>query len=173
MGTIFTLETTTLSIVQAALDDLITEFGKNCRLVYPPKSIDCTNCDLVIAGAMKVNRWKTGGPMQFPAGAPCPLCGGQGKIQQEVSEILQMSCDFEPKGFFRPVDGVNIRIKNATLATKCYLVDAPKLKRCDHMIYQVETEGISRSKFQLASDPVDISSIVKGRYAVAYWEQVA
>lgn len=173
MGNIFTLEEATLKIVRDALDDLITEFGKNCRLVYPPKSIDCQNCSIALVGSLQVNRWKTGGPSPFPNGAPCPICNGRGKIEQEVSEILELLCTYEPKGFLRPVEGVNIRLKNATLRTKCFLTDAPKLKRCDHIIYQVDTEGIVRNKFRLASDPVDVSSIVKGRYAVAYWEQIS
>lgn len=171
MGKIFTLETETLSIVQDALDDLITEFGKECLLVYPPKMVACSNCTTELKGNPPANRWRTGNP-SGPSPI-CSVCNGSGNITQEETETIMLGCTYEPKGFFRPVDNVNIRIKNATLQTKCYLKDAPKLVRCSYLYYQISVAAIVRARFELASDPVDISNIVKGRYAVAYWNQVA
>lgn len=171
MGNIFTLESETLEIVQAALDDLITEFGKNCVLVYPARMVACANCSQNLSGGAPSNRWRTGTPI---GPSPiCPACNGTGTIAQEVTETIKLGCNFKPLGFFYNVQSVDIRIKNAKLETKCYLADAPKLARCDHLIYQIEQAGIMRARFKLASDPVDISNIVKGRYAIAYWDQIS
>lgn len=177
MGIIFTLESETLEIVQDALDDLITEFGKNCLLVYPARMVACASCAANpgagdgLSGGAPSNRWRTGTPVG--PSPVCPACSGAGAIAQEVTETIKLGCTYKPLGFFHGVPNVDVRIRNAKLQTKCYLADAPKLSRCDHLIYQVEQAGVMRARFKLASDPVDVSNIVKGRYAVAYWDQVS
>lgn len=172
MGTIFTLEADTLAIIQAALDDLITELGKECLLVYPPKWVDCPVCAAAHnPGSQSTSRWRTGSPLPFQS--VCPSCNGQGKHAQEQSETVTMSCQWDPQEFRKLFPQVDVRVPFSTLQTKCYLTDAPKLLRCDHMRLQVPIEGLSLRKYKLASDPSDKSNIVQGRYAIAYWTQMA
>jgi hypothetical protein len=173
VGTIFTLDSDTKSVIQDALDDLITEFGKDCRLVYPARMVACSNCVTSPIGGMPSNRWKTGGPLFFPAGSTCPLCNGNGRRAEEQSEVLHLLCAYDSKGFAYPVSGVNLRVPSSKLRTKCMLVDAPKLLRCDHLIFDIAAEGVNRLKFKLASNPVDESNIIQRRYATAYWAEIA
>lgn len=56
MGNIFTLDDGTKSVVQDALDDIITELGKMCKIVYPPRWMSCSNC------------WETGTIISTPNG---------------------------------------------------------------------------------------------------------
>lgn len=171
MGQIFTLDADTLAVITAALDDLIEEFGKDCMLVYPPRWVECANC-VPGLGGQPSNRWKTGGPLPFPAGSVCPLCGGQGRRAEEETELVHVSCEWNPREFQFLFPNVNVRAPFSTLKTKSFLSLAPKLSRCDHLRMQVPVDGITLRKFQLASQPGDVSSIVQDRYCVAYWKQV-
>jgi hypothetical protein len=173
MGRIFTLEADTLAIIRDALDDLISELGKECLLVYPPRWVACAACVAQPQGNRPSSRWKTGGPLPINAASPCPLCNGQGRRAEEESETLTMSCQWDPREFPRlfPELALKLRAPYSTLRTKCYLEQAPKLMRCDHLRLQVPIEGVSTRRFVLASAPSDQSSIVQDRYAVAYWHQ--
>ena len=92
MGQLFSLDPDTRLVIQAALDDLIDEFGKDCLLVYPPRMVACANC-LPGIGGQPSNRWKHGGPIPFAAGSACPLCGGNGRRAEEVTEEIHLSCE--------------------------------------------------------------------------------
>ena len=63
MGKIFTLSDDIKSVVTDALDDLITELGKDCRLVYPPRFVPCGNCIYDPIAGKSSNHWKSGGPI--------------------------------------------------------------------------------------------------------------
>lgn len=172
MGEIFTLDGDTLGIIRTALDDLVTEMGKNCLLVYPPTSVTCDNCQSIpMPGNRVTYHWKTGGPIRFPNGGVCPACNGQGYRAEEDSETIRLLCAYKADGFLRPAPGVDVRVPNATLRVRCYLTESPKLNRADHLVYQVDASPYSLAKFRMTSKPVDESNIVQGRYAVSYWTQ--
>lgn len=171
MGKLFTLSAGVKSIISTALDDLITELGKNCLLVYPPRWGPCANCVVDPIGKKSTNRWKTGGPMPFAAGTNCPLCQGDGKFAQENSEVIQFLCAWEPKQFFYPIPNLDIRVPYGFVQTKGYLKDLPKVQRADHLIFQVAIDGIQRAKYTLFGEPGDRSNIIQGRYFTATWER--
>lgn len=174
MGVLFTLTLPIKSIIQQALDDLITELGKNVRLVYPAKWVSCVNCVYDNIGHKSSNYYKSGGPLQFPNGGICPLCNGKGKIEQEVTETIRMLCSFDPKDFYRPVPQVDVRLPyGSRIQTKCYLSDLPKIMRADHAVFETDIESVLRQTYKLASEPADVSNIVQGRYVVADWSRIA
>jgi len=171
MGKIFTLDADVKNIIRDAIDDLILELGKDCLLVYPPKMTLCVNCVSDPIGHKPSNRWKNGGPMRFPLGSLCPLCNGEGRRAEEVTETLRFLCEWDPKKFLKPVQGVDLRVPYGMCQTKGYLTDLPKVLRCDHMILQNNISGVLRLKYKLAGEPGDYSNIIQGRYFVATWER--
>lgn len=171
MGKVFTLTDSVKSIITDALDDLITELGKPCRLVYPPRWVSCQNCLPDPIGRKSSNIWKTGGPLPFSNGSICPLCDGVGRRASEASEVVQMLCAWEPKSFFYPLPGVDLRVPYGIVQTKFYLTDLPKVEQCDHMIFQIAIEGIAKRPYKLLGEPGDRSNIIQGRYATASWER--
>jgi hypothetical protein len=171
MGTLFSLGAVKPTVRQA-LDDLITELGKACRLVYPPRWVPCGDCIFDAVGNKSSNIWRTGGPVPFGAGTTCPLCNGAGKSSQEVSEVVTMLCAWDPRDFYVPVPRLDLRVPNGFIQTKGYLTDAPKMSRADHAIFELPLENSLRQTFKLAGEPVDVSNIIQGRYCVATWKRV-
>lgn len=172
MANIFTIDAAIKSIIQGALDDIITNLGKNCLLVYPPKMLPCDNCVSNPIGNLPSNRWRTGGPIHFGVGSLCPMCDGQGMRAEELTEAILLLCEWDPKKFIKPFQGLDIRIPNGLLQTKGYLVDMPKILRCDHLVFQTDVAGMSHFKYKLYDDPGDRSNIIQNRYFIATWERV-
>lgn len=171
MGTIFTLENSVKTIITSALDDLITELGKDCRLVYPSRLSPCDNCVYDPVTLRSTNTYLAGGPIPFQD-TTCPVCNGTSQKSDSQSEIIKFLCAFDPKAFFIPIPGLNIEKPFSYVQTKGFLVDVPKVKRAEHIVFQVAIEGIISNRYRLFKSPADVSNIIQGRYFVATWEQI-
>lgn len=169
MGKIFTLTSDIKSIVTDALDDIITELGKDCRLYYPATMSDCPNCEYDSMAGKSANRYTVGGPIPFEENTMCPVCAGVGELATEATEVIRMLCRWNPKEFL--VYAGNIRVPYSVVETKCHLIHLPKIKQATHMIVQLPIEGYQHYSFKLASEPVDKGNIIQGRYCVAAWER--
>jgi hypothetical protein len=172
VGVIFTLDADTKSVITQALDDLITELGKPCRLEYPPKWAPCVNCVYDPIGNKSSNRWLSGGPMQFPNGQTCPMCNGVGQLATAVTEVITFLCAWEPRKFWFPIPNLQIRSPYSIVQTKGFLKDLPKIERANFLYFQTPIEGIARKKYKLFKEPGDPSNIIQNRYFVASWERV-
>ncbi len=173
MGTIFTLDAALKATITTALDDLITELGKDCRLVYPPRWNACVNCVYDPVGNKSSNHWLSGGPLPFSNGSTCPLCDGVGRRAEEITEDTKFLCAWEPRKFFYPIKSLDIRAPFSIVQTKGYISpDLPKVLRAEHMVFQTGIEGVLRKKYKLMGQPGDQSNIIQGRYFVATWEQM-
>lgn len=171
MGKLFTIDPATRSVITDALDDIITEFGKDCRLVYPPRWVPCANCVNDPVGKKSANRWKTGGPIRFQAGGICPSCNGSGGFSaNEEFEVLQLKVEWNVGKFWLPVPGAKLRTPHSVCQTKGYLSDLPKIVQADHLVLQLPIEGLLLAKFVLSGTPTSPGNIIQDRYFVATWE---
>lgn len=170
MGELFTLTPAIKGVVRQALDDLITELGKNCLLVYPPLMTPCVNCVVDPIGQKSSGRWTSGGPMPFAEGFVCPMCNGEGFRADVVTETIKMGVAVNPAQFYRkPARGVVIPA--GTIQTKAYFTDLGKILRAREMILQPELGDVARWRYALDGDPVDVSNIIQGRYVIATWKR--
>lgn len=162
MAKIFEIDNEVRQLMADAIDDLIDQIGKDCKLVYPPKLVPCTNCSL--------GRWKTGGPMPFTFGV-CPLCQGQAVKATENSEVIRMLVSWNVEPDILMAAPVDLRHPNSIVRTKGYIGHLPKVKQCDHMQI-VNVDPYIHYNFKLYSEPIDPGSIVQGRYFIALWKRI-
>jgi hypothetical protein len=173
MGKIFTLSPAIKAVCRDALDDLITELAKNCRIFYPPKFIDCVNCVQDPNGDQGASYWRHGGPMKFMTGAACPMCNSQHQRAEYVSEDFQWLCALRPKDFFIPIPNLDFKVPFGYVQTKMFSQDVPKALASEYMVFQTAISGLSgESRYKLHSKPVDVSNIIQNRYFVATWEMI-
>lgn len=99
--------------------------GANCTLVYPPKKTPCNNC-IKPAGMNSVNVYRHGGPMPFNFGS-CPLCGGNGYSEVEVTEPIRLRTYFNRSDWIRVASTINI--DDADVMVIGFMADLPKFKR--------------------------------------------
>lgn len=170
MGKIFTITDDIRNIASKAIDDLIDQLGKRCRLVYPPTYTLCPNCIFDSIGNKSSNHYKHGGPVSFDSGI-CPMCNGVGREATFPTEIINLLCAWTPKEWF--ILPENLRIPDGDLQTKGYLADLPKIKRCVEMVMEVANEAYGHWRFKLAGDPIEPGNIVQGRYCVCLWKRIS
>lgn len=162
MGNVFTLTPDIKAIATGAIDDLITQLGKDCLLVYPPSWTPCVNCG---AG----NRWVTGGPAPFPDGAVCPVCDGSGQRADEVTATVRMLVAVGPAQFFKKLP-VGVQVPDGLIQTKGFVADLPKVLQAREMVLQPGTLPV-KLRYVLAGEPVDAGSIIQNRYFVCEWRR--
>lgn len=160
MGVLFTLTPAIKSITQQALDDLITELGRDCLLIYPGimKPCSCSG-----------NTWHTGGSV--PISALCLLCNGSGLREEITTEIIKMSVVNDPIKFWRKLPR-NIQVPDGIIQTKCYAADVIKIRQAREMQVNPSVDNLTRNRYKIMSEPEDVSSIIQNRYYICQWQRI-
>jgi hypothetical protein len=156
------LDNTQLIHVTEVFDAMINQWGKTCKLVYPPKYVPCSNCEF--------GTYKTGGPMPFTFGL-CPMCNSNGTKAEEVSENVILLINWRPSIWEYPILNTNIVKPNNSIETKGFMSDLPKILQCDHLVI-LNVDGYKHFKFKLNGEPVDQGSVVQARYFKALWNRI-
>lgn len=172
MGELFTLTDDIKELGRKAFSDIIGEMGKNFRFYFQDQFTECTNCYYDGNTDKSSNVYKPGGVIPFTNGV-CPVCLGVGGQTTPVTEIIKMSVNFDPKTFydFKPLRN-NFRIGDGLMQTRGFLHDLPKVQNCQYIMGPINIEGYVEQKFELISEPTDISNIVQVKFFVATWSKV-
>lgn len=163
MGQIFTLDAGTIQIMEYAINDIILYLGKQCKIVYPPKTVPCGNC-LRDASGKSRNIYLHGGPVPFPSNSICPLCGGSGSSkEEEVTEIVQVIINWNPKEWMN-IKLDQTRLANGVLHVKGHIGDMPKFMRMSYMVPDIKIAAYADYRFQLKGEPWSGGNIVQGKF---------
>lgn len=156
-------------IAEEGFDDILDQLGKNCKLVYPGRAIECTNCYFDPIGKKSSNKWKSGGPMPFHAAA-CPMCNGEGRKISENSEIIVMTINWNMGPF--SVTAPNIRIPMGhVINTRTYITNFPKIVKADEMLI-VGVDALRHFRWKLDGEPADTFQLVSEKYCISNWKRI-
>lgn len=134
-----------------AVDDMInSNFGVNCKLVYPPIRAQCTNCVFDSIGRKSANKYAHGGPAPFNFGV-CPVCGGSGFKESESDTTIKMRVYYELKSFIKITGTVNI--PDGAVQVIGFLSDVEKFKRANRIILNSDLEGVAGDVYERLSEP--------------------
>jgi hypothetical protein len=167
MGVIFTLTDDVRALATQIFDDVITEFGKVCRLVYPPKMIPCSNCSYDPVGKKSSGFWKDGTRIR----GVCPYCGGNYYRAEEVYEDIQFSTEVNPKQFEKFPFEIPLKDPAGILQIKGYMVDLPKVMKSEYIIHDVNMKPYIEQRYKMYGEPISPSNIVKNRYFICLFER--
>lgn len=173
IGNIITLTDEEKGIMSDAIDDMIANWGKDCKLIYPARQAPCNNCNLVQTpggGFRSLNTYKPGGPVPFRDGTLCPVCGGKAlRTLPEVTEVIKLLCRWNPSQFILLAG--NIQVPFSVVETEGYLSDWPKVQQARVIILELPIQPIIRARFELAGEGVDVNSIVQGKTFTCHWNR--
>lgn len=131
--------------------------GTACTIYFPPKRISCSNCTSTWFGGVSKNVYKHGGPASFNMGQHCPLCGGNGYREEEVTASIRLRVYYRQKDWIK-VGGVDITEVAAQVIG--FSSDLPNLLKAA----QVEINSL---RYILVGQPV-MHGFGKNRYFVGF-----
>jgi len=115
-------------------NEAVLLFTRTAKLVYPEKKEACPNCYLDTMGTRtrSVSKYKTGGPIPFERGMPCPYCGGKGYKAIEATDEITLRIYWDRRSFVKVTE--NIDIPNGAIQTIAYMADLDKINKCKYLI---------------------------------------
>lgn len=133
-----------------------------CTLIYGNVHfVECTNC---------VNKtYKAGGPVPFPRGGMCPLCGGRDRETVEATECLNLIVIFD-RAQFRVLRGVNTDDDYAE--TMCHIKYWNKIVGCEYAILDSCNEDQTNSRFCRYGKPMRCG-LGKQEFIIVPWRRAA
>lgn len=158
-------------------DSYFTEFNQiiqdqleeNIKLYYPESRQDCPNCYLDTFGAVSrsVSIYKSGGPIQFSDGMPCPYCDGLGYKAIEVTEEIAGRSYTINKPF---LSGSGLNIPQGSYQFVCKYIHYPKIVMAKFMIPKTELKDYVNQRYYLVGQP-DITGFKMNpvMYMTSYW----
>lgn len=151
------------------LNEAILLFNKTATVVYPEKQQKCLNCYMNTMGGRSVNYYRSGGPIPFNRGTPCPLCGGKGFKSIEATDSVELRIYYRRRDFIDV--GFQADVPNNVVQTVGYMSDYVKLTRAKELL--VDTGTYNKGRYKRISEPY-----VQGfkqnptQYIVIFWERV-
>lgn len=170
MADLFTITQDIRDLAQGAIDSMINQLGKPCKLVYEPTKTPCTNCYLDTTTNMSSGHYNGTGPTPFTRGK-CPVCSGVGYLPDEVEhfDVVTMTVIWKPKlyKYFAP----NASVPDSLIILKGYVTDLPKVLQAQYVIPDYENQIYQSSRYVKYEAPLPQGSIVKNRYFRSFWQR--
>ena len=151
------------------LNEAILLFNRTCTVVYPETREKCTNCLNNTFGGRSVNFYRTGGPIPFNRGTPCPLCGGEGFKFTETEESVELRVYYQKKNFIDV--GFEVDVPSNVIQTIGYMDDYKKLTNAKELLVDVGKHNEGR--YKRISEPYN-QGVKQNptQYIVIFWERV-
>lgn len=141
-----------------------------CKLIYEgSKFIECINCHIDPISHKSSNLYKSGGPINFSNGQICPYCNGVGGNYQENTEILNMMVLFDYKYWIN--FNSKIHSPEGLVQTISKFNDLPKIKNCNRLIIDTNTQNYTESFYQRNSEPQPCG-LGNNSYIFTYWKKI-
>jgi hypothetical protein len=137
--------------------------GRDCTIIYPPKRTACTNCVVKPVGSTTTNVYRDGGPAPFNFNS-CPLCGGNGYKETEVTDTIRLRIYWEKSQWIKIGGAFNIDDAEAMIIG--FMADVPKITRAiEILLVKDQTEAVYRATLLGKPYPHGFG---RSRYFMAY-----
>ena len=156
------------SSVFKQLNEGILLFNRTAAVVYPPRKEKCPNCYQNTMGGRSVNYYRSGGPMPFSRGVPCPLCGGKGFRDIEGKDSVELRVYYNKREFVNV--GFDVDVPNNVIQTIGYMDDYVKLTRAKELLVDVGPHN--KGRYKRISEPYNQGFKQNPtQYIVIFWER--
>lgn len=151
------------------LNEAILLFNRTATVVYPERQEKCPNCYQNTMGGRSVNYYRSGGPIPFSRGVPCPLCKGKGFRNVEATDSVELRIYHNKRDFINV--GFNVDVPNNVIQTVGYMSDYVKLTRAKEILVDIGTHN--KGRYKRISEPYTQGFKQNPtQYIVIFWERV-
>ncbi len=156
--------------VKTVLDNVIEEFGKDCRLFYQANNVEAPTIRLKPAVSTYADSVMSHGGNIPVHGQGEPLENGANKIAQQTSEVIKMSIDWTPRKYIIPVP--TSQLPYGYIQCRGYIGDLPKIQKSINIQVQLPIEPYVTGNYKLLGEATDQFNIIQGIYFIAVLERV-
>lgn len=163
MGTYFTITAAQKLVFAQLITDMIESMGKDITIFYPGTMEDCENCTDDSIGNKGSTRYRTGGPIPFAHGLPCPVCGGDGQRTKTTTETGRFLCNWnlsDNYGNTKYVTVGNVRLPNGFMLVRGPIEYLVKFQSADFFVVNV----MNAYRFKVDSEPFDPGNLVSEKF---------
>lgn len=153
-----------------AIDAIIEQGSLSVPCILKYNSTDttyCTNCTFDPILNKSFNEYNGTGPISFPNGSLCPVCGGFGKIIYDAEETIYMASIFDSK-YWLNWGPKFIQIPNLAVQTLCKISLLPKLQNATSVIIDTSISGYGNHLYTKAGEPTPMG-LGDHRYILTNW----
>lgn len=183
MADLFTLTQDIRDIGEQAINALINQLGKTCKVIYESGlGQQCPNCFFDVANQRSTNKYNGTGPRAFTSGK-CPVCRGSGFLPETTtsSDTLILLIDWQPKSWtlidtLTSLQGVTPNggkiSKGDLVSAKGYIADMPKVIQSKYIILDYQNAKYENNRFMLWGEPVVQGNIVQTKYFNCFFARI-
>jgi hypothetical protein len=134
------------------ISDSLIDNGKNCKLVYPQKDEECSNCYLDVDTGKSTSIYKAGGPISFTNYTICPHCQGEGRLYTAEEETIKCRIYYNSKYFMSVENYVrqnNVKIEDDVVQIVTYMTNVSKIERAQYLIADSDIRTIKQYRFDV------------------------
>lgn len=160
------------NLYNSMIDELLraNSLSLPCKLIYEgSKFSECVNCHIDPISHKSSNLYKSGGPITFADGQICPYCHGMGGEYQENYEVLNMMILFDYKYWIN--FNAKIHSPEGLVQTISKFSDFAKIKSCNQIIIDTNTQNYTESYYQRNSEPQPCG-LGNNSYIFTYWKKI-
>jgi len=134
------------------------------------KKTTCPNCEIDAINGCSAHIYKSGGPIPFTTGSPCPTCNGVGFIYTEASDSFYMAVLWnELRAKFINL-GIKLDDKTIYAQSICAIEKHPMIIKAQSAVLNTNLEGYGMQRYERESDPTPFTFGYK-TYIVTLWRR--
>lgn len=155
-----------------AIDTILADSGLTVPCVVEYKYgnqnlVLCHNCVYDPISMRSINTYNGTGPVPFTADTICPVCQGNGNIENIKKETLYLAVLFDTK-YWLNWNSKSINIKDGNIQTLCDIKLLPKLKNAEYLT--IDTNQYAMHRYARAGDP-EPCGFGNNKYITTMWER--
>lgn len=157
------------NLFNSAIDGILDQHALStpCNLRYVSTDrIYCNNCIYDPILNRSYNKYNSTGPVSFPEGSICPVCGGQGKIICDTNEIIYMAIIFDSK-YWMNWGPQFVQVPNLAAQSLCSITLMPKILNCTAMNL-VNVNNYDSGLYSKAGQPTPMG-LGEHKYILTNW----
>lgn len=152
-------------------DAMFSALAVPCILSFPPKRVQCSNCTLNPITGRSNNIYVSGGQAPFDVGI-CPMCQGNGYMEQVVTSNIKMQLNWNTKTFLAQYREITVKQSPDTFCqTKCLLSDIPQILQATECLFNSPLSPTVRWRFRRQSEVIP-DGIVQLYYGFLLWIRI-
>lgn len=130
----------------------------------------CHNCIFDPIQQRSANTYNSSGPSPFPEYSICPVCQGQGMIDQSQDETIYMAVLFDSK-YWLNWGSKSINIDDSMIQTICSIQYMPQIVNCKELIVNQNLNNYANYNYSRMGNPEPVG-LGDHDYIITMWKRL-